>query len=713
MRTRRANRSKSYVTEKYDFEDSSEEEQPRRRARDAEEKDDNFTADDDAEDGAGDVASDEAMSDAELEPELEPEPEPAAATTPSRRATPKRSKPVAPKPSKAPKNTGYLDIGLAAQDGTQTRGYAGQNDRSIRGQLLVSAWYGPDEEQVAIAQDLWDRWSDWPALPPKQSDNSRGFPAKGVWVPNFAARQEELAAAWKQDIDEKIAEEATFQSLSAEEAARYRMPQHFMPVLMGPAPNQQEIQFEPGAGYALSQAGIPYETDESANKVPEGWIIDSGGLVISMDWAPRRRDQTTQLLALAVRPPADQEFYNYEAEFAKGDFQRYGTVQLWEFEGEKPVEESTMPTSQPPVLRSTLCLDGGRARRVKWNPFTGILAVLCGNGKIYVFDADRDDASEFELVANPLATLSLDNEENILATALTWAGVNRIAAGYSDGSIALWSVSPARMLSRTPVHHSQVVDIASGYPTMPLLIASTPVGGTNKLIDLGAPSHEMTEFQAPIINMQPGLLAYGDHMRGFFSLYPSARSLNTVLGFMHHANYPLFRTVFTGECFPSCIAVGSTHPYLLLGLADGSLICLNPQLELFSSRFDPTHRIRVFQHEHRSAWLHPDDSPAAARGASRILHGFPAEKNRNPKPEVKTTAKKGKGPKKGAAAEDDDDADLAVSSGDPRRAAMQDAGTRISAVAWNPNDGYGCWAAAAMASGLVRILDLGFSTPDD
>ena len=295
---------------------------------------------------------------------------------------------------------------------------------------------------------------------------------------------------------------------------------------------------------------------------------------------------------------------------------------------------------------------------------------------------------------------------------MTWVNVNRIAAGYSDGSVALWSVSPTRLLSRTPVHHGQVVDIASGYPTMPLLIASTPVGGAIKLIDLGSPSYETTEFQAPMINTQPGLLAYNDHMRGFFSIYPSARSINTVLGFMHHANFPLFRTVFTGECFPSCIAVGTMHPYLLIGLVDGSLLCLNPQTELFSGRFDPTFRIRLFQHEHRSAQFHPMDSPAAVRGASRIVHGFVAEKNRNPKPEVKTTTKKSKGPRKSAAAEDEDEADKAANS-DPKRAALQDAGTRISAIAWNPNDGYGCWAAAAMASGLVRVMDLGISTPDD
>jgi transcription factor C subunit 6 len=38
--------------------------------------------------------------------------------------------------------------------------------------------------------------------------------------------------------------------------------------------------------------------------------------------------------------------------------------------------------------------------------------------------------------------------------------------------------------------------------------------------------------------------------------------------------------------------------------------------------------------------------------------------------------------------------------------------TRVTAVQWNPNPGYGCWAAVAMASGLVRFMDLGLEMED-
>jgi transcription factor C subunit 6 len=388
MRTRRANRAKSYVAEKYDFDDSSEDEKPRRRAKKADERDENFTADDALDDVADEPSNDEELGDAE------PENEPAKPPRPARRAV-RGPKPAAPKPPKA-KDTGYLDINLfTTQDGSLTKGYAGLNDRTFRGQPLVNAWYGPIKEQIAIEEALWDRWEDWPALPPKQSNNEHGLPSKGAWLPDFATRQDELAKVWRQEIEAKASQEPSCQALSEEEAMPYRMPHLAMPVLLGPRSKHETISFEPGMGFALSQAGIPYDIDESSEKSADGWIIDTGGLVVSMDWAPRPRNQTTQLLALAVRPHADQKFYDYEIESARENFLKHGTVQLWELQGEKPVEESTLPTTQPPRLRSTLCLDYGRARRVKWNSLVGYLAVLCGDGKVYVFDADRQDKAAF------------------------------------------------------------------------------------------------------------------------------------------------------------------------------------------------------------------------------------------------------------------------------------------------------------------------------
>lgn len=309
-----------------------------------------------------------------------------------------------------------------------------------------------------------------------------------------------------------------------------------------------------------------------------------------------------------------------------------------------------------------------------------------------------------EKLHDEVLILQLTDEPSVKATAMTWITFNRIAIGYSDGSIGLWSIHPRQLLSRLPLHHTEVVDMASGYPTMPYLLSSIPIGGNVKLIDLASPSYETTEVQTTVISVQPNLLAYSDHLLGFFTMAPSGSPLNTTVGFMHHAHFPQVRRLFTGECFVTCLAVGRTHPFLLVGASDGALWAMNPQVELFSGKREPSDRLKVFQHEHRPKGLFAEDSPAKQRGASRVLHGFKKDKMRM-QTDVKLPGKgKGKkpGPKKGAGGDDE---------ADPTRGVVHEPLTRITVVDWNPNGEYGCWAAAATASGLVRVIDLGLEVP--
>ncbi|KAG5980701.1 hypothetical protein E4U43_006709 [Claviceps pusilla] len=307
----------------------------------------------------------------------------------------------------------------------------------------------------------------------------------------------------------------------------------------------------------------------------------------------------------------------------------------------------------------------------------------------------------------------LENEASVKATAMAWATSNRLVVGYSDGSIALWSVYPCFLISRHPVHHSLIVDLSTGYPSHPFLVASTPIGGVTKLVDLSRPTFETTEVQTNAVSWQPNMLAYSRHLQGFYSVYPSANALNTMVAFLHQRFFPIVRRVFVGESYNSSLAVGRTHPFLLIGSTDGSLWSLNPQVELFNSRRGPTDRLRIFQHEHRPKELFPADSPASERGASRFLHGFAVEKGRRPKGEVKVQpAKKQKRPKKAdvGAVEggaDDDDDEEAASVMDPTRGIVYEPLSRVTSIEWNPNQDFGCWAAAATASGLVRIMDLG------
>lgn len=297
---------------------------------------------------------------------------------------------------------------------------------------------------------------------------------------------------------------------------------------------------------------------------------------------------------------------------------------------------------------------------------------------------------------------------------MTWINFNRLAVGYSDGSIALWSIRPNILISRHLIHHCEIIEMASGYPTLPYLVASEPIGGYTKLVDLRSPSCETTEAPALAVTTTPNTLAWSEHLKGFYALSPSSNALNTVVGFLHHAYFPLVRRTFTGDHFVTCLSAGKTHPFMLVGAADGALWAMNPQFEiiqLLHGRRQATDRIKVFQHEHRAKENFAQGSPGAERGASRILHGFKMERNRH-KVDVRATAKKGKKKKKEEFIDDDDDDEAAPGPGDPTRGVVYEPLTRITAVEWNPNEGYGCWAAASMASGLVKVMDLGLDRPD-
>ncbi|KAL7929682.1 WD40-repeat-containing domain protein [Trichoderma chlorosporum] len=720
MRTRRSNRTKHYTLDKYDFLSSGDEDQPQKRRKTRDDNDDNFDAaaeersaaeEEEEEEDEDDVQMNDSASDTNV------------AEKPSRQRSrqarqPKQTKPAKPSDTGDMVVTGYLDIELIPPEG-QHKGYVGPYERGMRGKALVRTLYGPNAERIAMAHELLERWSGWTIFPPKVPQDEDEPTDKGFWVPGGFEKEARLAKQWHAQLSRALPSDDAWSEMTFPESEMYRFPQLSMPVLTGPHEAQEELSMEPGRCYSMSQSNIPFDQDKDDDKVQSGWLLDVGGIVLGMDWAPRRDKNPTQLLALAIIPQSDQDMYNYEEESVKPDFQKQGIIQIWEFRSTQTDEQFIRPSTEPARLRKTLCVDYGRIRRVRWSPSCNHIALLCGDGNVYISDAgdlDNEEEGVYYKLQKPLTALSLVDEYGIKATAMTWINCNRIAVGYSDGSIALWSIYPQRLLSRHPVHHNDIIDMVSGYPTMPTIVASIPVGGTARVIDLLAPSYETTEAQRPLVHTQPGLLTYSDHLLGFLSIYPSASALNTIIGFLHHAHFPVCRRVFTGDSFLTSLAVGRLHPFLLIGATDGSLWCLNSQTEVFSNRHESTDKIRVFQHEHRPGRLFPPDSPAAARGVCRVLHGFSVDRNRNSKPEAKPTAKKGKklrakettedaeGGREGQGEEDDDEAgDLT----DPSRATLHEALTRITTIEWNPNQDYGCWAAVAMGSGLVRVIDLG------
>ncbi|KAK1759181.1 hypothetical protein QBC47DRAFT_409952 [Echria macrotheca] len=614
-----------------------------------------------------------------------------------------------------------------------TRVYAGPLRRYARYSALRDAMYGPDYHTIKIIWDLDNRWRGYQLLPPMHPPQDPQGIIPSPWLPpGFEATQERRTSQWYTQFQAEVPDARmshmvmhdTFieqHSLQAKDG---------LATLLGPWHKQHEFRLGPGQGIALSRKGTPLEASD--NEQSDGWMLDIGGIPISIAWAPLSKSHA-QVLAVASIPFWDQEL----AQPANGnpadtpEEPLTGYIQFWEFVGTKARNRLPVPSATLPRMVTAKFIGWGRPKRLQWCPvpielpgMLGLLAVLCGDGKARVievrYSAETHSDGETEFIDSPVATLGLIDDYNVKVTCLTWVGANRIALGHSDGSITLWSLYPLRLLQRVGGHCNYLIDICSGYPSHPYLIASIPVGGCATLTDLSQPSSELTYFPVPAISFQPNLLCWNEIMQGFMALYPSSTPTTTV-AFLHYRFFCQARSTITGPNAITCVSAGSTHPFILVGSADGSVYACNALQKLFRQKGETLQKLKIFEHEYRPISAGKRDAGETARGAVRILHGFLPEINDDPRTEKrkeidrkkKLARKKAAGKKKnrskkaGAADEDPEDREAELDGRLASRSISHEPLTRITNIAWNPNVQFSTWAACAMGSGLVKVMDLG------
>lgn len=287
MRTRRSNRTKHYTLDKYDFLSSGDEDQPQGRRKTADENDDNFDA----------AAEEQSAAEEEEEDEDDVQVNDSGSDVngvekPSRQRSKQSKQPKQTRPAKSSDEgdmevTGYLDIELIPPEG-QHKGYVGPYERGMRGKALVRTLYGPSPERISMAHELLERWSGWTIFPPKVPQDEDEPTDKGFWSPGGFDKEARLAKQWHAQLVRALPSDGTWSEISFPETEMYRFPQLSMPVLTGPHETQPEIPMEPGHGHSMSQSSIPFDQDKDDDKVESGWMLDVGGLVLSMDWAPRR-----------------------------------------------------------------------------------------------------------------------------------------------------------------------------------------------------------------------------------------------------------------------------------------------------------------------------------------------------------------------------------------------------------------------------------------
>ncbi|KAI1454360.1 WD40 repeat-like protein [Annulohypoxylon moriforme] len=620
-----------------------------------------------------------------------------------------------------------------------TRTYVGPVKRWTRLLHLVDYWFSDMENRREIFNGFMNLWFNFQLIPPKiPLGSSELEAARNGWMPDdFAQDMEDKFRSWYLRYLSMTTEPQTATLINRAKAFQWFLPQtkSDMGVLLGHVSDQKEYRIKQGESIPFSDCGIPIEDEGDHKELSGGWLLDVGGIVLSMGWAPIK-GEVDQFLAMTVIPYSDQAYHKNLDDMPKKSDLKEGNIQIWRFEARKDDKGVLRPALSSPKLAHALCFRWGRALRMQWCPVPlsaeeniALVAVLCGDGTLRVIkvglDVEENDEAIFEELQEPMATIRPPKEYTLEINCFTWCNMNRIAVALSDGSVVLWSLSPCLPLMRHPVHGSPIMDIVSGYPSHSFVIATMPMGGMFTITDLNRPTAERTYHGNPVVSLQPNTLVWNDHLRGFASIWPTSFPGTSTISFVHSRVFPLSRHICTVEGQTMCLAFGKCHPYLLAGSSDGSVWALNVLRKMASHR-DKTHKLKLFQHEYcaprplGTATDNEEQDPR--RGTCRILHGFLPQVNVHPlgvriaKESRVKRAKKAKKAKKGddGPASDDteqeEDNDFTMV---PGPITIHEPLTRVTALSWNPNAEYSWWAAAAMGSGLVRVTDVGIEDDEE
>ena len=156
------------------------------------------------------------------------------------------------------------------------------------------------------------------------------------------------------------------------------------------------------------------------------------------------------------------------------------------------------------------------------------------------------------------------------------------------------------------------------------------------------------------------------------------------------------------------IATSMNHPHILAACADGSVGCANVVRRIFSARKVQGlhHRMTWFRYEHRDAL--PKEPNVAIEESSDQLSNPDHEVEPTLRPDQALSKPMGRfieGFKMKAVSLASES--FANSTKDGKTlSVVYGLSNGITRVSWNPNLKCGAWAAAATATGLVRIEDL-------
>ncbi|KAF8468964.1 hypothetical protein BDZ91DRAFT_792740 [Kalaharituber pfeilii] len=418
----------------------------------------------------------------------------------------------------------------------------------------------------------------------------------------------------------------------------------------------------------------------TAHKGRAGHMLNAGGHVVGMDWAPNRPNGF-QYLAISIKSP-HQTVPEKSLDVPHAYARRPGPahIQIWRV----PADSARGTVAGKPSLALIICHEWGVVQSLKWCPIPkkiedpteiGHLAAVFGDGAVRVIqvcfqEEDVDKETSFARITKPLFE---GNLPDTLCTCLAWLSTHEIAAGCSNGFAAVWdirhTIAPENKNIVIPPHHylplhqTYILDIQSCFPSYPNTIVTSSMDGHCRLTSLFDPQADtiltgrsrLSSNSVAWVDCIHTVLASEEGT--WVKMYPLRRFWSST-SVARQSQGGVILSLGASKC----------HPFVLAGGGEGEVIVFNPLRKTFHGK------IKVYQ----QTWFQIEYSPKS--DMYRIMEGFRMEKI-SFKSETKG------------------------SKGDGHSTVFEERGG-ITKVGWNQNPEFGGWAAAGTAGGLVRVEDL-------
>lgn len=258
---------------------------------------------------------------------------------------------------------------------------------------FLRAIFGPEEDDLEKILGVQVRWQSDPVLPQRiiNAEGEAGVALTPWYSDERRADDLENAWTWLNEDDSPKKKQVVTQIADGQEVSY--MPRHAdeSAFLLGPHADQTLYTLHLRDSMNFARAWHKGDEELEQKGTREGWIVNVGGRIQTMEWAPNRANKN-QILAISL---CTEDLTGNRKRSVYMSNPGPSCIQLWDVSSKresKSLARLDMETS--PELIQVICTGWGELKQLRWCPVFrklpdnefGLMATVWGDGKVRVLD---------------------------------------------------------------------------------------------------------------------------------------------------------------------------------------------------------------------------------------------------------------------------------------------------------------------------------------